>query len=552
MTFYGSSFIADADRREGRRGRSRQRGGADRHVRPRGGARAAPRLGRVPRPAARAVRADPDARRLGRTVEARDPSRHAARFAWCARAARPGRLRRPRDDRRHGRAPPRHRGRHRAARRRRGGGAVEQPGNPGQRIPPVIESFTGISNEMVADAPSFDDLRAEVRRRLDGRLFVAHNARFDYGFVRNEFRRVGEKFAAPVLCTVRLSRALFREHARHNLDALIERYGLPARPGTGRSAMRRCCRRCSRRSRAAGREQRAGGGRRRRLTSRACRRTCRRISPRTCPRARACTCSGRGRRAAVRRQEPQPAQPGARAFRERAPLGQGVEADAPGARGGVDRDGRRARRAAARVAAGEGTRTERQPAACASRPACSACGSSSKTAGSRCGRAAAARPPRPTAGAVRTLPHRAGCPARPRGQGARGGAVPQAMGLERGEGSCFALQIGRCRGACVGREPRALHDARLRLALASLRSSRGRSLARSASASAAADGGTVLHVIDRWRHLGTAATIRRSRRCSRARPRTLRSGRLPHHRALPRAAAPREIVMLGTAGSRRM
>ena len=79
---------------------------------------------------------------------------------------------------------------------------------------------------MVADAPTFDDLRSEVRARLDGRLFVAHNARFDYGFVRSEFRRIGEKFSAPVLCTVRLSRTLFAEHNRHNLDALIERWSL--------------------------------------------------------------------------------------------------------------------------------------------------------------------------------------------------------------------------------------------------------------------------------------------------------------------------------------
>ena len=73
--------------------------------------------------------------------------------------------------------------------------------NPGIRIPPTIVDFTGISNDMVDDAPTFHDLRAEVRRRLDGRLFVAHNARFDYGFVRNELRRAGEKFSAPVLCT---------------------------------------------------------------------------------------------------------------------------------------------------------------------------------------------------------------------------------------------------------------------------------------------------------------------------------------------------------------
>jgi len=98
--------------------------------------------------------------------------------------------------------------------------------NPCQRIPPAIQAFTGITDEMVADAPTFDQLRADVRSRIEGRLFVAHNARFDYGFLRNEFRRLGGKFSAPVLCTVRLSRALFAEHGRHNLDTLIERWGL--------------------------------------------------------------------------------------------------------------------------------------------------------------------------------------------------------------------------------------------------------------------------------------------------------------------------------------
>ena len=110
-----------------------------------------------------------------------------------------------------------------------GGVVVEQWSSlvdPGRRIPPSIEAFTGITNDMVAGAPSFAELREEVRRRLAGRLFVAHNARFDYGFVRSEFRRLGERFAAPVLCTVRLSRALHDAPGRHNLDALIERHGL--------------------------------------------------------------------------------------------------------------------------------------------------------------------------------------------------------------------------------------------------------------------------------------------------------------------------------------
>ncbi len=100
--------------------------------------------------------------------------------------------------------------------------------NPETGIPPFIEQLTGISNAMVADAPRFADLADEIGRRLEGRLFIAHNARFDYGFLKNEFKRLGITFRAPVVCTVKLSRALFPEHKRHNLDSLIERHGLAA------------------------------------------------------------------------------------------------------------------------------------------------------------------------------------------------------------------------------------------------------------------------------------------------------------------------------------
>ena len=98
--------------------------------------------------------------------------------------------------------------------------------NPGTRIPPFIEQLTGISNELVAAAPAFADVADETLRRLEGRLFIAHNARFDYGFLKNEFKRLGVTFRAPVLCTVKLSRTLFPEHKRHNLDSLIERHNL--------------------------------------------------------------------------------------------------------------------------------------------------------------------------------------------------------------------------------------------------------------------------------------------------------------------------------------
>lgn len=100
--------------------------------------------------------------------------------------------------------------------------------NPGMRIPPFIEQLTGISNAMVANAPPFAEVAGEALRRLEGRLFIAHNARFDYGFLKNEFQRLGIAFRAPVLCTVKLSRTLFPEHKRHNLDSLIERHDLQA------------------------------------------------------------------------------------------------------------------------------------------------------------------------------------------------------------------------------------------------------------------------------------------------------------------------------------
>ncbi|HEY2676686.1 MAG TPA: exonuclease domain-containing protein [Steroidobacteraceae bacterium] len=98
--------------------------------------------------------------------------------------------------------------------------------NPGCGIPSAIQAFTGINNEMVADAPRFSQVATCVLEKLQGAVFVAHNARFDYSFLRAEFRKLGVDFSAEVLCTVKLSRRLFPELARHNLDAVIERHGL--------------------------------------------------------------------------------------------------------------------------------------------------------------------------------------------------------------------------------------------------------------------------------------------------------------------------------------
>ena len=99
--------------------------------------------------------------------------------------------------------------------------------NPQAPIPPFIQHLTGISNEMVSTAPSFAEIAGTLLERLRGRLFIAHNVRFDYGFLRSEFKRAGLDFRADVLCTVKLSRKLFPQHHKHNLDALVERHQLP-------------------------------------------------------------------------------------------------------------------------------------------------------------------------------------------------------------------------------------------------------------------------------------------------------------------------------------
>ena len=101
--------------------------------------------------------------------------------------------------------------------------------NPGGGIPSPIQALTGITNEMVAAAPRFADLAAALHERLAGRVFVAHNARFDYGFLRREFDRAGIRFTAKTLCTVRLSRRLYPGEAHHNLDSVIARHGIDCR-----------------------------------------------------------------------------------------------------------------------------------------------------------------------------------------------------------------------------------------------------------------------------------------------------------------------------------
>lgn len=80
--------------------------------------------------------------------------------------------------------------------------------NPQKFIPPAIFALTGIDNELVRHAPTFDEISNTVFEMLNDRIFVAHNVNFDYSFVRHELEAAGLKWTATKLCTVRASRKI--------------------------------------------------------------------------------------------------------------------------------------------------------------------------------------------------------------------------------------------------------------------------------------------------------------------------------------------------------
>lgn len=99
--------------------------------------------------------------------------------------------------------------------------------DPGRRIPPFISKLTGITDAMVAQAPSFASLAAEVWQQLQGCLFVAHNVRFDYGFVRAELARCGYPLQLTQLCTVVESRRCFAGLDSYSLAYLCQHFAIP-------------------------------------------------------------------------------------------------------------------------------------------------------------------------------------------------------------------------------------------------------------------------------------------------------------------------------------
>jgi DNA polymerase-3 subunit epsilon len=383
--------------------------------------------------------------------------------------------------------------------------------NPECPLSPFIAAFTGISSEMVAAAPLFAHVAATVFEKLRGAVFIAHNARFDQAFLRNEFRRVGLGFSPEALCTLKLSRRLFPEHVRHNLDAVMERHALS----------------CSARHRALGDA---------RVLCDLWRKLRREIPADVFAAAAA---------AAVLTHPKLPAH---------LPPGLADELpESPGVyrlhgEGGVllyiGRSNSLRSRILSQLSSPRAGSREHSLAALVQRV------DWQQTAGElgamllesqwlksqqprynrhprRSAESVTLRQP-DASGRVRILHidtlepedlaqcfgvfHSENDARKALTDIARAQQLClKVLGLEQSEGSCFALQVGNCRGACAGREPLILHATRLQMALAALKIKSwpfpGRiALREPATGAFLADGtrGGEFHVLDRWRYLGSA------------------------------------------------
>ncbi len=98
--------------------------------------------------------------------------------------------------------------------------------NPGTYIPHWITQLTGLTENDLVQAPSFEDIAYQLNQILSGAIFAAHNVRFDYSFVKKQLEHAGYRFNPKLFCTVRLSRALYTDQKGHSLAKILERHSI--------------------------------------------------------------------------------------------------------------------------------------------------------------------------------------------------------------------------------------------------------------------------------------------------------------------------------------
>ncbi|MCH2197833.1 MAG: GIY-YIG nuclease family protein [Flavobacteriales bacterium] len=97
---------------------------------------------------------------------------------------------------------------------------------PEHAIPPYIMELTGITNDMVVDAPRFEEIAEELYAWFEDAVFVAHNVGFDYAFIKKSFEEYGMRFNPKRLCTVRMSRKILPGHRSYSLGRICEDLGI--------------------------------------------------------------------------------------------------------------------------------------------------------------------------------------------------------------------------------------------------------------------------------------------------------------------------------------
>lgn len=92
--------------------------------------------------------------------------------------------------------------------------------NPERKIPSYVQKLTGISNKMAAEAPTFKEVAKDIYKVLDNTIFVAHNVKADYSFIKAEMKKAGIEYSSERVCTLELSKELIPEAESHGLGKI--------------------------------------------------------------------------------------------------------------------------------------------------------------------------------------------------------------------------------------------------------------------------------------------------------------------------------------------